>query len=51
MLFRSDLDLQIVIQWNVRMAASLIMVIPVIVVFLALQRYYIRGITAGAVKL
>ncbi|MCE7984278.1 MAG: carbohydrate ABC transporter permease [Caldilinea sp. CFX5] len=46
-----DLDLQIVIQWNVRMAASLIMVIPVIVVFLLLQRYYIRGITAGAVKL
>jgi ABC-type glycerol-3-phosphate transport system permease component len=45
-----DLDLQIVIQWNVRMAASLIMVIPVIVVFLFLQRYYIRGITAGAVK-
>ncbi len=46
-----DLDLQIVIQWNVRMAASLIMVVPVIVVFLLLQRYYIRGITAGAVKL
>src|SRR5205085_5699340 len=34
-----DLDLQIVIQWNVRMAASLIMVIPVILVFLFLQRY------------
>jgi len=45
-----DLDLQIVIQWNVRMAGSLIMVIPVIVVFLFLQRYYIRGLTAGAVK-
>ncbi len=45
-----DLDLQIVIQWNVRMAASLITVIPVIVVFLFLQRYYIRGLTAGAVK-
>ncbi len=45
-----DLDLQIVIQWNVRMAASLIMVIPVIVVFLFLQRYYIRGLTAGAIR-
>jgi multiple sugar transport system permease protein len=39
-----------VIQWNVRMAASLIMVIPVIVVFLFLQRYYIRGLTAGAIR-
>lgn len=45
-----DLDLQIVIQWNVRMAASLIMVVPVIIVFMFLQRYYIRGLTAGAVK-
>jgi multiple sugar transport system permease protein len=45
-----DLDLQIVIQWNVRMAASLIMVVPVILVFLFLQRYYIRGLTAGAVR-
>ncbi|MCL4504976.1 MAG: carbohydrate ABC transporter permease [Chloroflexi bacterium] len=45
-----DLDLQIVIQWNVRMAASLIMITPVIVVFLFLQRYYIRGLTAGAIR-
>jgi len=45
-----DLDLQIVIQWNVRMAGSLIMVIPVIMVFLLLQRYYIEGLTAGAVR-
>jgi multiple sugar transport system permease protein len=45
-----DLDLQIVIQWNVRMAGSLITVIPVIIVFLFLQRYYIRGLTAGAIR-
>ena len=45
-----DLDLQIVIQWNVRMAASLIMITPVILVFLFLQRYYIRGLTAGAIR-
>jgi ABC-type glycerol-3-phosphate transport system permease component len=45
-----DLDLQIVIQWNVRMAASLIMITPVIIIFLFLQRYYIRGLTAGAVR-
>lgn len=45
-----DLDLQIVIQWNVRMAGSLITVIPVLIVFVLLQRYYIRGLTAGALK-
>ncbi|OJW03482.1 MAG: hypothetical protein BGO39_10555 [Chloroflexi bacterium 54-19] len=45
-----DIDLQQVIQWNVRMAGSLIATIPLIIVFLILQRYYIRGITAGATK-
>ena len=45
-----DLDLQSVPQWNVRMAGSLITVIPIIIVFLFLQRYYIRGLTAGALK-
>ena len=44
------LDLQSVIQWNVRMAGSLITVIPVIVAFILLQRYYIRGLTAAAVR-
>jgi multiple sugar transport system permease protein len=45
-----DLDLQIVIQWNVRMAGSLITIIPILIAFLFLQRYYIRGLTAGAMK-
>jgi multiple sugar transport system permease protein len=45
-----DMDLQIVIQWNVRMAGSLISIAPIILAFLLLQRYYIRGLTAGAVK-
>jgi multiple sugar transport system permease protein len=45
-----DLDLQIVIQWNVRMAGSLITIIPILIVFLLLQRYYIRGLTLGAMK-
>lgn len=45
-----DLDLQVVIQWNVRMAGSLITLVPVILLFIALQRYYIRGLTAGATK-
>jgi len=45
-----DLDLQTVVQWNVRMAGSLITTVPIILAFLLLQRYYIRGITAGAIK-
>jgi ABC-type glycerol-3-phosphate transport system permease component len=45
-----DLDLQAVIQWNVRMAGSVIMVLPIIILFVLLQRYYIRGLTAGATK-
>jgi multiple sugar transport system permease protein len=45
-----DLDLQIVIQWNVRMAGSLITIIPILIVFLFMQRYYIKGLTLGAMK-
>ena len=45
-----DLDLQAVIQWNVRMSGSLIATIPLIVIFIALQRYYISGLVAGATK-
>ena len=32
------------------MAGSVVTVLPVMLVFLALQRYYIRGVTAGSVK-
>jgi len=32
------------------MAGAVVTVIPVLIVFLALQRYYIRGVTAGSVK-
>ena len=38
------------ILWNDLMAASLFAVIPVILVFIFLQRYLISGLTAGAVK-
>ncbi|HLO30936.1 MAG TPA: carbohydrate ABC transporter permease [Anaerolineales bacterium] len=44
------LDMQSVVQWNVRMAGSLITVLPVIIAFIFLQRYYIRGLAAAAVK-
>lgn len=36
--------------WNQVMAASLVVSVPVVVGFLFLQRYLIRGLTAGAVK-
>ena len=36
--------------WNDMMAASLIASLPLIVLFVCLQRYFISGLTAGAVK-
>lgn len=37
-------------QWNQLMAASVVVSVPVVVGFLLLQRYLVRGLTAGAVK-
>lgn len=37
-------------QWGLVFAASLIAVIPVIIVFLVFQRYFVQGLAAGAVK-
>ena len=38
------------IDWGAVQAGVTVMMIPCLVVFLALQRFYIRGLTAGAVK-
>lgn len=38
------------VYWNQVMAASLVISLPVVVGFLALQRYLVGGLTAGAVK-
>ncbi|MFY1671651.1 carbohydrate ABC transporter permease [Plantactinospora sp. WMMB334] len=38
------------VYWNQAMAASVVVSIPVVVGFLALQRYFVAGLTAGAVK-
>lgn len=38
------------VYWNQIMAASLVVSIPVVVGFLLLQRYFVAGLTAGAVK-
>ncbi|MDQ1554562.1 MAG: multiple sugar transport system permease protein [Microbacteriaceae bacterium] len=37
-------------QWGLVFAASLIAVVPVIIVFLVFQRYFVQGLTSGAVK-
>ena len=36
--------------WSLLMAGSLIVLIPVIVIFLANQRYFVEGIQMGAIK-
>jgi multiple sugar transport system permease protein len=36
--------------WNLVFAASVIAMVPVVIVFLAFQRQFVRGLTAGAVK-
>ena len=38
------------IKWNEMMAASLVGIAPVLIVFLFLQKYIVEGLTAGAVK-
>lgn len=38
------------VKWNEMMAASLIGILPVMIVFLFLQKYLVAGLTAGAIK-
>jgi multiple sugar transport system permease protein len=38
------------IKWNEMMAASLVGIAPVLIIFIFLQRYIVEGLTAGAVK-
>jgi len=44
------LDTGVFRQWNVLMAGSLISILPIILLFFFFQKYYIQGLTAGAVK-
>ena len=37
-------------QWNLLMAATAMVLLPVLVVFFCLQRYFIRGITLTGLK-
>ena len=38
------------VKWNEMMAASLVGITPVIILFIFLQKYIVEGLTAGAVK-
>jgi ABC-type glycerol-3-phosphate transport system permease component len=37
-------------QWGLVFAASLIAIVPVLIVFIVFQRYFVQGLTSGAVK-
>lgn len=37
-------------EWNVLMAASVLTTLPVVLMFIFLQKYFIRGMTSGSVK-
>ena len=41
---------QVNVYWNQIMAASLVVSVPIVIVFLLLQRSFVAGLTAGAVK-
>lgn len=38
------------VYWNQLMAASIVVSIPIVIAFLALQKYMVQGLTSGAVK-
>ena len=46
----AELSGQYKILWNDMMAASLVASVPLVVLFVFLQKYFISGMTAGAVK-
>lgn len=41
---------QYVTQWGLVFAASLIAITPVIIIFISLQKFFIKGLTSGAVR-
>ncbi len=47
---RLSLDSESVVHWGKIMAMSTVAVLPVIVLFFSCQKYFVEGITAGAVK-
>lgn len=46
----ANLNGQFATDWGILMAGSVVVVVPVVIIFLMAQKHYIEGITAGAVK-
>ncbi|RLP74565.1 carbohydrate ABC transporter permease [Mycetocola tolaasinivorans] len=38
------------VDWGATMAAAVVLTVPVVIIFLCLQRYFVAGLTSGAVK-
>jgi multiple sugar transport system permease protein len=38
------------VDWGATMAASVVLTVPLVIAFIALQRYFVGGLTGGAVK-
>lgn len=38
------------VDWGATMAASVVLTLPIVVLFVVLQRYFVGGLTGGAVK-
>lgn len=45
-IFRGDLD----VQWNLVMAAALLSVLPIVIAFLLLRRFFVEGIALSGIK-
>ncbi|HYG58415.1 MAG TPA: carbohydrate ABC transporter permease [Symbiobacteriaceae bacterium] len=41
---------QYLIEWHYLMAASLVTVVPVVLLFFSIEKYLVKGLTAGAIK-
>ena len=38
------------VRWEILMAYSTVVVLPILVIFIIMQKYIVNGLTAGAVK-
>jgi len=41
---------EFLVDWGSSMAASVVLTVPVVIVFITLQKYFVRGLTSGGVK-
>ena len=41
---------QFATEWDLLMAGSVLAILPVVILFAFLQRYFVAGLTSGAVK-